>query len=116
MEWVDSSRCDLDQRESSRNLCDSKLQKFCAQPFQLQIIFALSIFETFVDSKVFTFNFSCAMTRKYHVGEIRRPSVRVKDVADTRTIRLWVGGQAQTLQLFQTPFIAVFLCYNCSSR
>ena len=27
-----------------------------------------------------------------------------------------VGGPAQTLQLFQTPFIAIFLCYNCSSR
>ena len=27
-----------------------------------------------------------------------------------------VGGPAQTLQLFQTPFIAVFLCYNFSSR
>ena len=27
-----------------------------------------------------------------------------------------VGGPDQTLQLFQTPFIAVFLCYNFSSR
>ena len=27
-----------------------------------------------------------------------------------------VGGPAQTLQLFQTPFISIFVCYNCSSR
>ena len=44
MESVDSIWCDPDQRELSRNIfysnlyssrCDSNLQNFCAQPFQL---------------------------------------------------------------------------------
>ena len=48
MEWVDLSRCDLDQHESSQNLfysnlelsqCDSNLQNFCTQLFQHWIYF-----------------------------------------------------------------------------
>ena len=62
MKWVDSSRCDLNQRESSGNIFDSNLELsdvfpiyriFAPNCFNLKIIFALSIFENIVASKIF---------------------------------------------------------------
>ena len=50
------------------------LQNFRAQLFKIQNdLFALSIFEIFVTSKVFNFNFYCAMSRQSPVSRIRRP-------------------------------------------
>ena len=68
-ELIDSNRRDFnwhDSSDSSRcwcdfNWCDSKLQKFCVQLFNFTIILALSIFDSVVDSKYFTFNFSFTM-------------------------------------------------------
>ena len=79
LEWVDSSQSNLDQREPIRNLCDSKLQNVCAQPFNFKIIFALRIFETFA-SKVFPFTFFYAMLQRAPVGKIQCPYV--KDAKD----------------------------------
>ena len=42
IEWINLSWCDPDKCESSRNLCDFKLQNFCAQRFNFKIIFAFS--------------------------------------------------------------------------
>ena len=83
IEWVDLIRCDLDQHESSRNLCDSKLQNFCAQLFNFKIIFALSIFEKIVAIKIFTFTFHFSMPWQSPIGDIRRPYCGVKYVEAT---------------------------------
>ena len=61
LEWVDFSRCNTCQRESSCKLCDSILQNFCDKIFNFRIIFTLSIFKSFVSSEVFTFGFYCAI-------------------------------------------------------
>ena len=45
--------------------------------FNFGNIFALSIFETFVASKVFTFKFHCVMPRRAPVDEIRCPAEQV---------------------------------------
>ena len=58
MVWVDLSRCDSDQRESSWNLCDSKLQNFCAQLFQLKKYFRAQHFRNFCYLQCFHFHFS----------------------------------------------------------
>ena len=55
MEWVDSSRCDLDQCESSRNLCDSKLQIF-APKFSTLKLFSCSEFSKLFCLQGFQFN------------------------------------------------------------
>ena len=57
MEWGDLIWCDLDQRGSSRNLCYSKLQNFCAQLFQLQNYFCAQYFRFFC-LQGFHFHFS----------------------------------------------------------
>ena len=80
LEQVDLSWCDLYQHESIWNLCDSKLQNFCAQNFQLQNYFPAQNFQTFVASKVFTLIFFCVMSQKTTVGKIRHPSDGAKDV------------------------------------
>ena len=84
LEWVDLSWCDLGQHELSWNICGSKLQIFHVQIFQLnKNIFALSIFEKIVASKVFTLTFFCDMPQQAPVGDIRRFSDGVKYVAVT---------------------------------
>ena len=59
----DSSWCDL-------NRSDSKLQNFCAQLLNFKTVLALGIFENAIVSRVFTFNFRCAMPRCAPAGEI----------------------------------------------
>ena len=84
LEWVDQSWRDSDWRESSWNFCDTKLQNFCAQCFQLQIIFALRIFENVVASNVFTlsFTFRCTMPRHVLVVEIISTSVEATEATN----------------------------------
>ena len=62
LKWVDLSWCDLDQHELSQNIfysnlesicCDSNLQNFCAQHFQLRNYFCDHYFENVVVSKFF---------------------------------------------------------------
>ena len=62
MEWVDSSWCDSNQRESSRNIfdsnlessqCDSNLQNFRAQISTLKLSLRLDFFEDCVVYEVF---------------------------------------------------------------
>ena len=87
---VDLTWCDLDQRESSWDICESKLLNLCAQVFNFKIIVLLIVLEIFVASKVFTFCW--AMSRRSLVGEIRCPAARVKYVAVSYTVRLWDSG------------------------
>ena len=42
LEWVDSIWCDSDQHESSRNICDSKLQEFLRPTFSTLKLFLRS--------------------------------------------------------------------------
>ena len=92
LEWIDSSQCDLYQRESSRNFCYAKLQKIFSQFFNLKIICALSIFENVVASKVFAFTFVCAMLQKSPVGEIQHLDDEFEYVVVACTARLWYCG------------------------
>ena len=48
--------------------------------FNFKIIFALTIFENFVASKVFTFNFRCTMPWQSPVGKAQNPDYQVEDV------------------------------------
>ena len=65
--------------------------------FNFGIISVLSIFEIFVASKVLTFAFHCGMPQKSPVGEIRRPSDQVEDIAVARYFRLWYCGRDGSL-------------------
>ena len=86
MEWVDSSQCDSDQCEFSRDLfdsnlestrCDSNLKHFRAQLLNFEIIFVFSISENLVVSKVFhlvfTFPFDCDMPQKTLLTKSKMP-------------------------------------------
>ena len=53
------------------------------------IIFALSVFENYATSKVFTFAFNCCMPRRAPVVKIRRPDYRVKYVAVVCSDGVW---------------------------
>ena len=53
---------------------------FVPNRFKFNIIFTLSIFENDVASTIFTFTFRCAITWLTPVGEILRPSDRVRYV------------------------------------
>ena len=78
LEWVDLIRCDSVQRELSQNLCDSKLQNFCAQNVQLTNDFLAQHFRKFCCLQGFHFHFFLrhAMARPC----MRDPSDGVKDV------------------------------------
>ena len=89
LEWVDSIWRDLDRRESSWNLCDSKLQDFCSHLFQIKNYFVLSIFWKVLFLRVFTFNFCCDMSQQDTVGEILHPDDKVEDFVVSCTVRLW---------------------------
>ena len=92
LEWVDSSRRDLDQRESSQNICDPKLQNFCSQISNFNIIFVLSIFENVFASKTFIFTCCFAMSQWEPIRNIRLPSDKVEYVSVAYTVRLWDCG------------------------
>ena len=62
---------------------------FAPNFFYFKIIFALSIFENVVASKVFTFTFFYAMPRQSHVGKIRSPGDKIKYVTVALTVRIW---------------------------
>ena len=77
LEIFDSSRCDSYQHEPSRNICDSKLQNFCAQLFQLRKYFCAQHFRKFVAPKIFTYTFHCVIPRQSPIGWVWRPSDQV---------------------------------------
>ena len=87
----------LDWRELSGNLCDSKLQIFCAQRFQLQNYFHAQIFEIIVASKVLALTFLCTMLHQSPIIDNRHPSDEVKDVAVACTVSLWDYGSDESL-------------------
>ena len=113
LECIDLSWCDLDQREPIWNICDSKSQDFCAQLFQLQNYFcAQNFFGKFVASKVFTFNFYCAMPQQSPVGDIWSPSYRIEDVAVALTVRLWDRGNDMSLWVHPSSVINIAPIYG----
>ena len=118
-EWVYSSRHDLYWRELSQNLCDSKLQNFCAQLFQLQNYFVLRILKCFVAYKVLIFTFCCAMPRRTPVGDIRRPSDGFKDIVVSRNGSIWEYGSDWSLWVHPSAVINIppgFYALNISNN
>ena len=85
-------RSDSDQRESSQNFCDTKLQNFLPNFFNFKIIFALSILENIVASKFSTFTFFCDIPQHDPSGDIKRPADGVEDITVARTVSLWDYG------------------------
>ena len=69
-----------------------KYRTFVPKIFNLEIMFALIMFENFVVSKVFTFTFYCAIPCQAPVGKIRRPADWVEDVSVFICVRLWDRG------------------------
>ena len=65
---------------------------FAPNFFNFKIIFALSIFEIVVASKVFAFNSCCTIPQWDPVCEIQRPDYGVKDNTVDSTVRLWDCG------------------------
>ena len=71
---------------------------FALNLFNFKIISALSIFKNIVASRVFTFNFCCAMPWQAPVGEFQNPSNRVEDITVARTVILWGYGSNGSLR------------------
>ena len=71
LEWVDSRWRDSYQHDLSWNLCNSKLQSFCAQLFNFKIIFSVSIFENVVADRVLTL--PCILLSLVPYGRILHP-------------------------------------------
>ena len=80
--------------------------------FNFKIIFALRNFGNFVASKVFTFNFYCAMPQQSPVGDIWSPSYRIEDVAVALTVRLWDRGNDMSLWVHPSSVINIAPIYG----
>ena len=105
LEWVDLIWCDSDQRESSRNVCDSKLQNFCTQLFQFQNYLCAQHFEFLFPSIVFTFTILCATTRKFPGRKILHTDNGIKHVAVTHTVWIWYRGYDWSLWVYPSEVI-----------
>ena len=78
---------------------------FAPNIFNFNIIFALSILEFLVTSKVFTF--ICAMPWRSPVGNIRLPSGGAKDVTVACNVRLWDRGHDGSLWVHPSAVINI---------
>ena len=107
LDGVDLSWCDLYQYELSWNCFNSEYRIFVPTLIKFGIIFALSIFKTLVASKVFTFNFHCAIPRHYLVGKIRLPDDQVQYVAVVCSVRIWNRGQDGSLRVHPSAVINI---------
>ena len=81
---------------------------FALKFFNLKIIFALSIFENGIASKVFTFTFLCAMPWENPVRNIWRSAYGVEYVAVYCTVRLWDRGHNGSLWVHPSTVINIF--------
>ena len=75
--------------------------------FKFEIIFALSIFEIFVASKVFAFTVHCSMPRQALVRKILSPHDQVEDVAVVCSARFWDCGHNGSLWINPSAVINV---------
>ena len=102
LEWVDTSWCDLDQREPSWNICDSKLQNF-----QLKNYFHAQHFQRFFALKVFTFTFHCTIPQKSPICDIRSSDERIKYFKVACTVRIWDRGHDGSLWVHPSAVINI---------
>ena len=86
-------------------------KRFAPNFFNFGIIFAFSLFETFVASKVFhrvfTFTFHCDMQRQAPVGAIRRLDDQVEYDTVVHYVRLWDRGHDGSLWVHPSEVINI---------
>ena len=75
--------------------------------FNLEIIFALSIFENVVASTVFIFALCCAVPRIFPVSEIQRTADGVEYVTVSLTVSLWGYGSYGSLWIRPSAVINI---------
>ena len=80
---------------------------FAPNFFNFKIIFAFSIFKNIVVSKVFNFNFCCAMPQRDTVSKIQLRAEEVEDSTAARIVSLWYYGSDGSLWVHSSAVINI---------
>ena len=99
MIWINVNRVGIFVIQNYR-ICAPKI-------FNFKTIFALSISENVVASKVFILTFCCAISRQAPVGKIQRPSDGVKYVAVAHTVKIWDCGHNGPLWVYPSVVVNI---------